>query len=248
MNMRLFAGITALMLLLSSMGARAEIAVDGNWRSEPGVPLEQWEGSRLEAATLATAIALSATSAGKKAASRRPELDLGFRLYIEGTKYYVKPALFMAKDRPDEVCTPASFTRAPTYQCEEGQRYKVSCHLMFFNAQLENIGVYRFRPQEGYETYCNAVLAMGVADKERNELFVTFQYFPIDRPAARAANEVGKGWTRMTSLLRLTLADGRISVAEDGACIPNPNALETIPDARVALKRCRGTEATKQRK
>lgn len=201
--------------------------------------MEQWEGSKLKTATLTAATALSATSAGKKAATYEPDLSLGFRLYIDGTKYYVKPALFMAKDRPDEVCTPASFTRAPTYQCEEGQRYKVSCHLLFFNAQFENIGVYRFRPQERFESYCNTVLAIGVADKARDELFVTFQYFPIDRKAAAKVSEIGDGWKRMTSLFRLTLADGKITVDEDNACLGNPNGIETIPDARAILKRCR---------
>lgn len=109
---------------------------------------------------------------------------------------------------------------------------------MFFNAQFENIGVYRFRPQERFESYCNAVLAIGVADKARDELFATFQYFPIDRKAASKVGEIGDSWKRMTSLFRLTLADGKITVAEDRACLGNPNEIETIPDARVALKRC----------
>ena len=90
------------------------------------------------------------------------------------------------------------------------------------------------------------MLAIGAADKGRDEMFVTYQYFPIDRPAARKISEIGDGWLRMTSLLRLTLVDGRIEVVEDHDCIPNPNVIETIPDARVALKRCRGTGAAKQ--
>lgn len=239
MNMQVLAGAAALMLLLSATGARSEIVAEGNWKSEPGIPMEQWEVSRLETATLATATGLSATSVGKKAATYEPDLSLGFKLHIDGTKYYVKPALFMARDHSDEACTPASFTKAPTYQCEEGQRYKVSCHLMFFNAQFENVGVYRIRPNEEYESFCNAVPAIGVADKARDELFVTFQYFPIDRKAASKVSEIGDGWKRMTSLFRLTVADGKITVAEDQACLGNPNEIETIPDARVALKRCR---------
>lgn len=241
------AGAASILLAIHAASGNADVRLASNWNDSLNIPIAEWETTKIEEAMHRTATPLSATSSGRKAATYKPDSDIGFQLHLDGEKYYIEPALFMAKDRPDEVCTPASFKKAPTYQCEEGQRYRVSCHLMFFNSQFENIGVYRFRPQEPYETYCNAVLAMGVADKDRNELFVTFQYFPIDRPVARAANEIGKGWTRMTSLLRLTLADGRISVAEDGDCIPNPNALETIPDARVALKRCRGTIATKLR-
>lgn len=239
MNMQVLACATGLTFLLCATGSRAEIGLDGNWKSERGIPMERWEGSKLKTATLTAATTLSATNSEKNGRSYKPELDLGFRLYLDGAKYYVKPALFMAKERPDDVCTPVSFTKAPTYQCEEGQRYKVSCHLMFFNAQFENVGVYRLRPHEEYETFCNAVPAIGVADKARDELFVTFQYFPIDRKAATKVSEIGDGWKRMTSLFRLTLADGKITVEEDNVCLGNPNGIETIPDARAVLKRCR---------
>lgn len=247
MNMRVLAGAATLALLLNATDSGAVIGLDGNWKAERGVPMEQWEVSKLETATLTTATTLSATSSRKKRTAYAPELGLGFRLYLDGMKYYVKSALFMAKDRPGEVCTPSSNTKTLDYKCEEGQSYKVSCHLMFFNAQFENVGVYRLRPQERYETFCNAVLAIGAADKGRDEMFVTYQYFPIDRPAARKVSEIGDGWTRMTSQLRLTLVDGRFAVEEDTGCIPNPNTIETIPDARVALKRCRGAGAAKQR-
>lgn len=227
------------LLGLYALSCNAEIRLASDWNDSLSIPSDQWEGKRLEKAVISVASPLSATNVGSNGDRRNPRLDLGFQLHIDGSKYYIQPVKFMAKERPDETCTPAAFKNAPTYQCEEGQRYKVSCHLMFFNAQFENVGIHRFHPHEPYDNYCNAVPAIGVADKARNELFVTFQYFPIDEKAASKVSEIGSDWKRMTSLFRLKLVDGKITVEQDDSCLGNPNAIETIPDARAALKRCR---------
>ncbi len=231
--------VIATALLLYCFACKAEIRFTRDWDCPVSAPREKCDESRLEDALIAKSTALCATTASPRGETYKPASDLGFPLQIDGTKYYIKPALFMPKDRPDEVCTPVNFDKAHPYRCEEGQSFKESCHLMFFNAQFENVGVYRFRPQEPYETFCNAVPAIGVADKVRNELFVTFQYFPIDRKVAGKVSEIGSGWKRMTSLLRVKQVDGKITVEDDDSCLGNPNAIETIPDARAALKRCR---------
>ena len=232
-------GAASASFALYAIGCNAEIRLASDWKHSLSVPSEQWDGTKLKNAMFNSAFSLSATSTSRNGIAYKPAYDPGFSLYADGSKYYIQPALFMPKDRPDEVCTPVNFDKAHPYRCEEGQSFKESCHLMLFNAQFENVGVYRFRPQEPYETFCNAVPAIGVADKVRNELFVTFQYFPIDRKVAGKVSEIGSGWKRMTSLLRVKQVDGKITVEDDDSCLGNPNAIETIPDARAALKRCR---------
>ena len=86
--------------------------------------------------------------------------------------------------------------------------------------------------------FCNAVPAIGTADKARNQLLITVQYFPIDRELARAAGEIGDGWMRMTVLLQLREENGKLLVEQDDACLGNPNRIETIAEARNLLLRC----------
>jgi hypothetical protein len=197
------------------------------------------EPEKLDDAARAEAQRLAATPANHELANI--ERALGFQLYFDDRKYYIQPMRFMARDKPGEVCTPADFKGAPTYLCEEGQTYKLSCHLMFFNGQFEPIGLHHIRTDEPFPVWCNAVPAMGVYDKKKNELLVTFQYFPTDRKAASKISEVGSGWIRMTSLFRLKDENGRILVEQDDRCLKNPNRIESIPDARKALKRCHQT-------
>ena len=113
---------------------------------------------------------------------------------------------------------------------------------MFLNAQFEPIGLHRIRIDERFPVWCNAVPAVGVHDKKRNELLVTFQYFPTDRKVASKISEVGSGWIRMTSLFRLKEENGRILVEQDDACLGNSNRIETIPEARKLLKQCKGQQ------
>jgi hypothetical protein len=225
------------------VSAHAEIRLASDWSDDfdPKVPKEQRQGERLEKAALATANQLNAANvAGPRG---QPTQTSGFQLYFGDTKYYIQPMLFMAKDKPNEVCTPEDYQKAPTYKCVEGQRYKASCHLLFFNAQFQNVGVHRIRVNEPYEYFCNATPAMGVLDRNRNELLVTIQYFPIDGKVAGKAGDIGSGWKRMTTLFRLKETDGKISVEQDDSCLKNPNSIETIPDARKALKACATTQS-----
>lgn len=194
------------------------------------------ETEKLANTAKAEAQRLAATPANAELA--HIELEHGFQLYFDDRKYYIKPIRFMARDKPGEVCTPAPSKGRLTYLCEEGQTYKLSCHLMFFNEQFNLIGLHRIRTDEPFPVWCNAVPAMGVYDKKKNELLVTFQYFPTDRKAASKISEVGSGWIRMTSLFRLKEENGRILVEQDDHCLKNPNRIEAIPDARKALKRC----------
>jgi hypothetical protein len=167
---------------------------------------------------------------------RNPITPIGFRLAIDNATYYVQPALFMLKTRPDEVCTPMK--RSLTYRCEEGQRYAEGCHLMFFDAQGKWVGFHTMQIKEGFPHFCNAMPAMGVANKANNELLVTMQYFFIDGGGAKEISEIGAGWFRMTSLFRVKAVNGKIEVEQDDACLGNPNRIDNIPEARKILRRC----------
>lgn len=167
--------------------------------------------------------------------SDRAHYSLGLGVMIDNVKYYVKPAQFMAKSRPDEVCTPVG--KVLDYQCKEGQRLTSGCHLLFFNAQQEWVGMYTINiKQKDPPYYCNAVLGMGAADKSNNEMLVTSQYFLLNGGGARKVSELGSSWIRMTSLLRIKAVNGRIEVEQDDTCLGNPNRLEAIADARKVLK------------
>ena len=72
------------------------------------------------------------------APSREPSFSAGLILKIDGVKFYIKPAMFMSKSKPDEVCTPNGVVFA--YQCKEGQRFAASCHLLFFDSQGKWVG------------------------------------------------------------------------------------------------------------
>ena len=189
---------------------------------------------KLDDAAIAEARALAATSSEFSIDSP----GLGYHLYFDDRKYYLQPMRFMAKERPDEVCNPTYGKGDQSHRCAEGQPYKHSCHLMFFNTRYELVGIHRIHINEQVPVWCNAVPAVGLHDKKQNELLVTFQYFPTNRKAASKISEVGSGWIRMTSLFRLKEENGRISAEQDDACLKNPNRIETIPEARKALKQC----------
>lgn len=124
------------------------------------------------------------------------------------------------------------------YQCKEGQRYKDSAHLLFMDSNFKDAGVYKIKIDTPYDVFVNAMPALGIANKARNELLVTVQYFAIDDKGAHSIAEVGEGWKRMTVLLRLKAVDGKIEAEQDDSCLGNPNHYETIAQARSALKIC----------
>lgn len=220
----------------------AEIHISSDWGTgflPDGrlIPKDQDEGAKMEAAATITAKFRTATPSGARG---RAEFGLGYKLFIDGVKFYLQPARFMIKSRPNEVCTPASYNKAPTYQCKEGQRYTVGCHLIFVDANFAEAGFHSIKIDEPYPVFCNAVPAVGVGSKEQNELLVTVQYFPVDRKAASKISEIGSGWSRMTVLLRVKAMHGKVVVEQDNACLGNPNKIESIPDARKTLIRCSG--------
>lgn len=231
-------GAVASLLFLVATPSSAELRLASDWKVDyQAVPVFS-ESAPLESAALEYAKQFNAVDL--RTGWGKPSKPLAFQLYLDETKYYIQPLTFMAKDRPDEVCTPKDYSGQPTYQCEQGQRYKHSCHLFFFDSKYQPVGAHRIRIDEPVEVFCNAVPAMGVYDKTRNELLVTYQYFPIDRKAASKTSEIGANWMRMTSLFRLREEGGKILVEQDDACLRNPNRYETIPDARKALRSCAG--------
>lgn len=235
----LFGAMLLFCAMAMSNAVHAEVRISSDWGSgflPDGrlIPKDQDEGAKMEATAAAAAASRNASSGSRGEA----ELGLGYKLHIDGTKFYLQPARFMIKSRPDEVCTPARFDKAPTYQCEEGQRDTVGCHLIFIDANFTEAGFHSIKINEPYLHFCNAVPAVGVASKDRNELLVTVQYFPVDRKAASKVSEIGSGWNRMTVLLRVKAVNGKIVVEQDDTCLGNPNKIDTVPDARKALARC----------
>ena len=114
------------------------------------------------------------------------------------------------------------------------------------NSQFQDAGFYTLKINAPYKYFVNAIPALGIYDRTRNELLVTVQYFPIDAFAAHTIGEVGGGWKRMTILFRVKAVDGKIQVQQDDRCLGNPNDYETIPDARKALRECTRTHPSWQ--
>lgn len=173
---------------------------------------------------------------------RGPHKDVGLRVFIDDAKYYVQPAMFMAKIWPDEVCT-YDVKNYRSYKCVEGQPDVDGCHLLFFNTQGESVGFQTMKIDEKYPHFCNAMPAMGVADKAKNELLITMQYFvPEAHMGVAKLSELGRGWTRMTSLIRVRASNGKIEVEQDDSCLGNPNQFDTIAKARKQLQRCAASQ------
>lgn len=64
----------------------------------------------------------------------------------------------------------------PAYQCVEGQRFRKGCHVFVFDEAFKEVGFHTIEIKEAAPYFCNAVLAVGVGDKARNELLVTVQF------------------------------------------------------------------------
>lgn len=233
-----FHKISILALLMAGFYAapgHASVSLSKDWRPERGktpleLELETLHGMRETAAKKLNAVTNPPFG--------EPQFDPAFRMHLDDTLYYIQGAMFMPKSRPNEVCAVADFKNTPTYHCKEGQTYAYKSHLLFFNANFEQVGTHQFKINEPFEYYVNAMPAMGIYNKERNELLVTVQYFPTDRIAASKVSDVGAGWKRMTILFRVKAVDGKILVEQDDVCLKNPNTIDTIPDARKQLKQC----------
>lgn len=162
----------------------------------------------------------------------------GFRLFVDDTKYYIKSAMFMARSKAGEVCTPSPFKSAPTYRCDEGQTLTQGCHVFVFNDRFERSAHHAIAINEKFPHFCNAMPAMGVGDKANNIVLVTVQYFNTERKPASSIAQVGSSWRRMTVALRIQAKDGKISVEQDDRCLGNPNQIEEVPEARRKLRAC----------
>ena len=220
--------------------AHGEIRLSTDWpykgRDSASQPLEQSEGERLRDAADTSSYRRDAVARhGLRYSSR---LISAFKLYVNETKYFLRPAVFMGKSRPDEVCTPKRSVSTLAYQCEEGQHQISDCHLMFFDARFSEAGFNTVKVNEPYQFFCNSVVGVGVRAKESDDLLVTVQYFPIDQKLASKASEIGSGWNRMTVLFHIKAVDGKIVAEQDDSCLGNPNRIGNIPDARKRLAKC----------
>ena len=219
--------------------AHGEIRLSTDWpyqsRKNASEPLVQSEGERVDDAADAASYPRDAVAEhGLRYSMRRISR---FKLFVNETKYFLQPSIFMSKSRPDEVCTPTS-DPGLTYQCDEGQRHTVDCHLIFFDAKFAEAGFNTVKVNEPYPFYCNWVAGVGIGAKGSDDLLVTVQYFPIDQNLASKASEIGSGWNRMTVLFHIKAVDGKIVAEQDDACLGNPNRIDNIPDARKRLAKC----------
>ena len=233
-------GALAFALLVATVGM-ADVRISSDWASGLGpnghqIPDSLSESVRILEATRLSAIKRNATPPGPRG---EPEYAFGYKLFLDNKKHYLMPVLFMAKQRPDEVCNPVSFKNEPIYKCEEGQHYALGCHIFIFDSTFREVGFHTVKIAEPWPLFCNAVTAVGTGDKKNNELLLTVQYFPVDRKAASKISEIGSGWNRMTVLLRVKADNGKVIIDQDDRCLGNPNRIETIPDARRRLKKCK---------
>ena len=241
MQQRLEVVITALLLLGFNNLCTAETQISTKWdpryRADgTHVPDNEHEIPRVDLATQQAAALRTASP------EKRRDLDikqeLGYKLYINGTKYYMQPMLFMARSRPDEVCTPVDFNDKPVYRCQEGQQYAVKCHVFIFDSNFREVGFHTVQINETWPYFCNAIPSAGVGDKSRDEILLTVQYFPIDDQPAKKISEIGSSWRRMTVRLRLSEVQGKVNIEQDDSCLGNPNRVVSVPDARRQLRQC----------
>ena len=248
-----FLASLALAFLNWTTPVQAEIRLDGNWPREirpdgTWVPDKEKETWLMEDGAEKWARELSAIQGvDGNDRLRYFDSDLGFRLFVNDNKYYIKPAMFVARSKPGEICTPTPFKNAPTYRCDEGQTLATSCHVFFFNERVQRAGHHVVAINEKYTYFCNAMPALGVGDKANNLVLVTVQYFNTERKPASKVAEVGSSWNRMTVAFRIKAVDGRIKVEQDDSCLGNPNRIEAIPEARKRLKACGSGTANQAR-
>lgn len=164
------------------------------------------------------------------------------RLKIDGENYTLFSFTFMAKTRQDDVCTESKKPNDRSYSCVEGQPDVDGCHLMFFDAQGKWMGLHTMQIKENFPHFCNAMPAIGIANKANNELLVTMQYFIPEALQGLPVTPTGGGWFRMTSLFRVKAVNGKIEVVQDDACLGNPNRIDNIPEARKTLRQCVGSK------
>jgi len=229
-----------LVALAVASDAEAEVRVSSDWGSGLApdgrpIPAHLDEGARMQAVAEMGALKRNAALPGDYG---KAEPTLGYKLFIDEKKHYLQPMRFMAKQHVNDVCTPAPFTNVPTYRCVEGQRYRVGCHVFVFGEAFKEVGFHTIEIKETAPYFCNAVPAVGVGDKARNEVLFTVQYFFIDGKPATKMSEIGSGWKRMTVALRFKDEGGKVSIEQDDRCLGNPNTIDTIPDARRRLKQC----------
>lgn len=236
-------------LALIATLAQAEIRLSSDWQSRyqtdgSRVPDDQHEIPRLDKA--ARAVAEKRTALLRSSATGYA-LDLGFKLRVDEQLFYLQPINYMTKSRPDEVCTPDDTKGVLQYACRQGQRLTQDCHLFFFDKNFAEVGYLALRINERYQYFCNALPAIGMGNKAKNELLVTVQYFPIDSQPASKVSDIGSGWQRMNILVRIKSENGKIIAEQDDACLGNPNRIDTVPDARKRLLQCAAGADEKKR-
>lgn len=250
------------LLAVVHLNAAAEIKLLGDWEPDPpcgGPPLtmndlhdiqaglkprpacSKSETEKLEEANWISLRKRIATILEPDGTTLRKFFGQGFRLHFDGDIFYLQAIGFMPKSRLDEVCTLGRRTKETAYQCLEGQRYTVACHIAIYNRQFEEIGWHTVRINESYPIFCNAIPGLGRLDAKHDDVLAVVQYFSVAKESKLASkiSEVGSDWNRMTVRLKLRkTGDGRVEIEQDDRCLGNPNTEEEIPEARVAIRRC----------
>ncbi len=234
------ANVVAALLVCTVGLVHGETRLSTDWSSDvnqdgTSKPHDESDGTRFDEASDATSFRRDAVARHGLRDSLR--LKFGFKLFLNETKFFLRPAAFMSKSRPDEVCTPTSGPGLK-YQCNEGQRLTSDCHLMFFDDKFAEAGFNTVKVNEPYKFYCNSVVGVGVRGEGSDDLLVTVQYFPIDQKLASKPSEIGMGWNRMTVLFHIKAVDGKIVAEQDDTCLGNPNRVDNILDARKRVAKC----------
>lgn len=113
------------------------------------------------------------------------------------------------------------------------------CSLYVFNQDLNKLASLKIDlPENDHGTWCNGTYGFGGAGKGIDGVLVTVSYYLAGKKPAQRAQDIGKGWRYMTTLIRFEEKDGKLVLRQDDSCLGNPNNFDAIPDARKALARC----------
>lgn len=117
------------------------------------------------------------------------------------------------------------------------------CALYVFDENLNKLASLKIDlPENNHGTWCNGIYGFGGAGKGIDGVLVTLSYYLAGGKPAQRAQDIGKGWRYMTTLIRFEEQDGKLMLKQDDSCLGNPNQYDTIPGARKVLAKCRAAQ------
>lgn len=198
---------------------------------------------------------------------KRKEAETLYALTFDGRDYLAAVISFNPLLTAEPHCQPND-SALPTGHCKRIATRQMTCHLFIFEAKtlaLESVTPLNImrdpRPMPGqqersYQNYdekypndprqmegwpaCSKLLAVAHAKEIPDSLLFTLGYWDSATPTSKYDEPP----LFKTSILLSfqTDAAGRLKIGQDDTCLKNPNSIETIPDARKALKQCRAKQ------